>query len=142
MPAAEERLSQVFDKIAARHALRIDNRARLDPLVRHSGGTELDVMKSLAGQANLIVRYRAVAGCKGSWRVETVRVLPREKAEPTVAKVARPLSPREAADAAAARQATSLYMKGHAHAPTKRPEPASDAASAASAASAPQATRP
>jgi hypothetical protein len=62
-------------------------------------------------------------------RVKTVWVLPRENAEPTVAKVPRPLSPREEADAAAARKATGLYLRGHSFDPTRQPDPAASAAS-------------
>jgi hypothetical protein len=129
LPPRHERLSQVLEELSALHSVRVSNRTGVDPMVRHAGGSEWEVMRSLVGQANLVVRYKAVAGCPGLWRVKTVWVLPRENAEPTVAKVPRPLSPREEADAATARKAMGLYLKGHSFDPTKQPDPAASAAS-------------
>ena len=129
LPPRQQRLSQVLAELSAVRKFRLENRTREDPVVRHSGGNQVDVMRALSGQANLLARYKPATDCPGMWTLEIVWVLPRELHAPTPAKVAATPTAKEQADAAAAKQSMDLYLRAHGIGPA---QPPSESASQAS----------
>lgn len=128
--ARREPLSRLLSELSEVRRFRLENWNREDPVVTHAGGSDVELMQALSNQVNLMVRYAAAKGCPGRWRIDAIWVLPGKPA----ARVDRDLAagpnpvpaPPSAAEVAAAKIATDLYMQAHG---TRRPETAAEAGS-------------
>lgn len=110
--ARQEPLSQLLRELAGVRKLAVENWSRDDPIVRHGGGSDVELMATLSGQVNLIVRYARARECPAKWRVEAIWVLPTQHGAvggaaplPAAAAPPVPITPDRAA--------MELYMQGH-----------------------------
>jgi hypothetical protein len=118
LPSRQEHLSQVLRELSAVRAFRLENWSDEDPVVTTAGGNDVQLMATLAGQVNLMVRYAPAKGCPGQWKVDTVWILP-GKAQSSAQNIAPPAAPASApagptpAEAAATKAATDMYLRAH-----------------------------
>ena len=131
MAARQEPLSQLLRDLSAVRNFHLENWSTDDPVVTYVGGSDVELMEALSGQANLMIRYAAAKECPGQWKIETIWVLPARAnpvvATPTPAVIQIPVP--TPAEAAAAKAAMDMYMRAHGR-------PAAAAASAAPASAA------
>ena len=105
-PPQRVRLKAMLQALAIERGFKLEYWTADDPEVVRSGGSDFELMTTLAGQANLIVRYaKAGTGCVHDLKIDTVWVLPIGPAN----------APRPAPAAAAKPpdQATLDYMRAH-----------------------------
>jgi hypothetical protein len=110
----KEPLSQLLRELAAVRRFRLENQIADDPIITHTGGNDVALMAALSKQVNLVVRYAASKDCPGQWRVAAIWILPGLPDAVTPSPAASPALPLpSAADLAAAKQATDMYLRGH-----------------------------
>jgi hypothetical protein len=119
LPSRQEHLSQVLRELSAVRAFRLENWSDEDPVVSTAGGTDVQLMATLAGQVNLMVRYAPTKGCPGQWKVDTIWILP-GKPEASAQNAAPPAAPASAppvgptpAEVAANKAAMDMYLRAH-----------------------------